>query len=93
MSEPIAAKWRPKKKHLSVLERIFAAEIDNKLPWQGRQSAALAELYAADMIQPMRSTILGGPFGGITIDGWYLTHAGRYAYCSTCDAADDGREG
>lgn len=67
------------KKVLGALERVFAAEIEGRLPFQ---SKALIYLDLCDdgLVEPMERT-----FGGrypVIVKGWQLTHAGRIVYCS-----------
>lgn len=69
------------KKVLKALERVFAAEIEDRLPFQ---SKALIYLDLCDdgMVQPMERTFYGR--FPMTVKGWELTHAGRITYCSAC---------
>jgi hypothetical protein len=70
----------------SALEKVFAAEIEDRLPFQSR-AKIYDELYQRGMIAPMQK-VYGGSFS-VTVDGYQLTHAGRYAYCSNCRDAED----
>jgi hypothetical protein len=69
------------KKVLRALERVFAAEIEDRLPFQ---SNALIYLDLCDegMVEPMERTS-GGRFP-VIVKGWQLTHAGRITYCGSC---------
>jgi hypothetical protein len=69
------------KKVLRALERVFAAEIEDRLPFQ---SNALIYLDLCDegMVEPMERTF-GGRFP-VIVKGWQLTHAGRITYCGSC---------
>lgn len=69
------------KKVLRALERVFAAEVNNRLPFQ---SKALIYLDLCDdgLVEPMELTF-GGRFP-VVAKGWQLTHAGRIIYCSSC---------
>lgn len=69
------------KKVIAALERVFAAEINDRLPFQSR---ALIYLDLSDdgLVAPMERTF-GGRFP-VTVKGWQLTHAGRLLYCSSC---------
>lgn len=71
-----------KKRYLDMLERVFVAEINDRLPFQSKRKIML-ELAAEGYIQPM-TTILPGRFP-VRIEGWELTHLGRLSYCTTCD--------
>ena len=70
------------KKELDILGRIFAAEIDGKLPCQLRDSKTLQALLEDGCVQPDEIKI-GGRFP-MTIRGYALTHRGRILYCESC---------
>ncbi len=68
---------------LKVLEQAFAAEIEDRLPFQSR--SALAHKLAADgYLQPMEINYRPDRFGAVVVKGWQLTHLGRITYCETC---------
>lgn len=69
------------KKVLKALERVFAAEIEDRLPFQSKALIYL-DLYDEGLVQPMERTF-GGRFP-IIAKGWQLTHAGRITYCGSC---------
>jgi hypothetical protein len=70
------------KAEIKALERVFAAEIENRLPFQSR--AKIFQRLAADgMIEPMERRFNGDRFGLIIVNGWQLTHLGRLAYCTS----------
>lgn len=69
------------KTKLKALERIYAAEIENRLPLQSR-ARVFRELYEDDMVH-----IDCVQRGRAIVSGWCLTHAGRLAYCSAQKAA------
>jgi hypothetical protein len=70
------------KAEIKALERVFAAEIENRLPFQSR--AKIFQRLAADgMIEPMDRRFNGDRFGLIIVNGWQLTHLGRLAYCTS----------
>jgi hypothetical protein len=69
------------KKVLKALEKVFAAEIEGRLPFQSKALIYL-DLQDEGLVQPMERT-----FGGrhpVIVKGWQLTHVGRLAYCSAC---------
>lgn len=66
---------------LDALEKVFAAEIEDRLPFQSKV-AIYRRLHNNGLIQPMERTF-GGRFP-VTVTGWQLTHAGRFLYCSSC---------
>lgn len=71
-------------KEKKVLERIFAAEIENRLPAQFAKSRNLTLDMLEDrgMIVKLEMT-LGGRFP-VRIEGWGLTNYGRIVYCGSC---------
>ena len=69
---------------MKYLERVWAAEIEGRLPFQARASKMLKLLAEEKLIQPMRTEFGRDRFGAIVVEGWQLTHAGRFLYCSTC---------
>jgi hypothetical protein len=70
---------------LKALERVFAAEIEGRLPFQSK-ARIFYELCRDGLIEPMER-VFGGRFP-ITAKGYQLTHAGRLLYCSSCDDDD-----
>lgn len=66
------------KKMIDMLGRVFAAEVDNRLPLQTRAKTA-AELTELGYLQFDSELKFG-----VKVSGYYLTHAGRFAYCSHC---------
>lgn len=69
---------------LNQLEKLFAAEIENRLPFQTR--AKWIEKMAADgYVEPLTMDLGRDRFGPIMVSGWQLTHAGRLLYCMSCD--------
>jgi hypothetical protein len=69
---------------IKALERVFAAEIEGRLPYQSR--AKIYQQLADDgLIEPMERKFGGDRiFGAVTVTGWQLTHAGRLLYCTSC---------
>lgn len=66
---------------LKALEKVFAAEIDDRLPFQS-EAAIFRRLCDEGLIEPMQRQ-LGGRFP-VVVKGWQLTHAGRFMYCRSC---------
>lgn len=66
---------------LRALGRVFAAEVDGRLPFQSK-AKIFRKLCEAGMVEPMERT-LGGRLP-VTVSGYQLTHAGRLAYCCSC---------
>lgn len=69
---------------LKALEKVFAAEIENRLPFCSR-AGIYRELCDEGLLMPMER-VLGGPPFPVRISGFQLSHAGRFAYCVSCDA-------
>lgn len=67
-----------KKSHYEALERIFTAEINGRLPLQSK-AAVFTELEELGLAQRGHEM-----FGRVKVEGWYLTQAGRLAYCVSC---------
>lgn len=66
---------------LKLLERIFDAEISNRLPAQIR-SKHLPRLEKEGYVSRME-IVLGGGLP-VTVKGWALTELGRMTYCESC---------
>ena len=69
------------KKDFSLLGKIFDAEVNGLLPYQSK-SKEYARLEREGLVEAV-SNVLPGRFP-VVIEGWYLTHAGRHAYCANC---------
>jgi hypothetical protein len=67
-----------KKCHYKALERIFTAEIEGCLPLQSK-AAVFPELATMGLAQHGEEK-----WGNVSVKGWYLTQAGRLAYCMEC---------
>lgn len=74
----------PTKAELNALEKVFAAEINDHLPFQSK-AKIFRQLCEDGMLEPMERHFGGDRFGAITVSGYQLTHAGRMAYCMSCD--------
>jgi hypothetical protein len=72
---------------MKLLEKAFAAEVENRLPFQARSE--LAHKLAKDgYLQPMETwmrSYAAGNLGPVLVKGWQLTHAGRLTYCMSCE--------
>lgn len=81
-----------KKAHLIALEKLFAYEVNRALdptaiglPMQSK-AKVFTELERDGMVERAQRTV-PSRFGPITVRGWELTHAGRFAYCASTDEA------
>jgi hypothetical protein len=81
---------RMTKAELQILEHIFTAEIEGRLPFQfgrrGDPKLAL-KLESEGYIQRMERT-LGGRFP-MQVKGWALTLCGNLAYCTWCKDVEE----
>jgi hypothetical protein len=76
-------------KDFSLLGKIFAAEIGGVLPYQSK-SKEYDRLEGMGLVQCGEETRhFNDGFPPMQIIGWYLTHKGRYMYCSNCDEVDE----
>jgi hypothetical protein len=71
------------KQKLAALEKVFAAEIYNQLPFQSK-ARIFKRLQDEGYLQPFRRQFKYR-LGVVTVDGYQLTHAGRYLYCKSCE--------
>ncbi len=75
------------KKTLRALEKVFAAEIADRLPFQSK-AKIFADLCDEGLLAPMQRVVgEGEPFPAI-VSGYQLTHAGRITYCASCEDED-----
>ena len=66
---------------IAALEKVFAAEIEGRLPFQSK-AKIYERLCNEGLVAPMERK-----FGGrvpVSVSGYELTHAGRIVYCSAC---------
>ena len=72
------------KRELALLERAYAAEIDAAVRGHGldmiQTRSKLADKLVADGLLEPRTV----QSRYVTVTGYGLTHAGRFAYCQTC---------
>lgn len=66
---------------MRALERVFAAEIEDRLPFQSK-AVIFKTLCEEGLLEPMERRF-GGRFP-VVVKGYQLTHAGRLMYCSAC---------
>lgn len=66
------------KKTFELLGRIFAAEVDGRLPYQSK-SKEYPKLEEDGLCEGVTRR-----FGPVIVQGWILTHLGRMAYCQAC---------
>ncbi|MGH8261384.1 MAG: hypothetical protein ACREUG_17010 [Steroidobacteraceae bacterium] len=82
---------RLNKATMDALERVFAAEIEGRLPLYSK--AKIYDRLCEDGLVEFGTFNLGKDrFGVIRVQGWSLTHAGRLAYCMNCPDLPDSAE-
>ncbi len=77
---------RIRKAHIAALEKVFAAEIDGRLPFQSK-AKIYRELQEDGYLEEM-TRVFGGRFS-VTVQGFQLTELGRLTYCLTCSDAEE----
>ncbi len=80
ITKPVAA-------HFRILEKIFAKEIYDELPYQSK-SKVLLEMERIGLVERMERKYGEGVFA-IVYRGWALTHLGRMSYCAHCPKVKD----
>jgi hypothetical protein len=71
------------KAELCALEKVFAAEIEGRLPFQSK-AKIYDKLQERGMVDHAEQRF-GSGMWRVTVRGWVLTHAGRYTYCKSCE--------
>ena len=69
-----------KSDEIKWMEKVFAAEIENRLPFQTK-AAIMERMEAGGLVEPMKVRM-----SGCTVEGWQLTHRGRIQYCEWASA-------
>lgn len=76
------------KAELELLEKVFAAEVyaafTNGMHLVQTRCKVARKLEADGLLREKEIVVGGWP--PITVKGYELTHAGRMAYCMTCDS-------
>lgn len=67
---------------MNALEKVFAAEIDNRLPFQSK-AKVFRSLCDDGYLEPMNRKFGHDTFS-ITVTGYQLSHLGRLTYCASC---------
>jgi hypothetical protein len=75
------------KQELALLEKVFDREIEGTLRgfhgvFQSKSKLA-ASLAERGLLLRVVATMGRDALGAITVEGWMLSEAGRYAYCSS----------
>lgn len=75
------------KRHLAALEKLFAAEIDGRLPFQSK-ARVFEELVVEQMAAKVERIFGAGERFPVKVSGYELTHLGRIFYCMHCEASE-----
>jgi hypothetical protein len=75
------------KAKLRALETVFAAEIDDRLPFQSK-ARVYRTLHAEGYLVAMQRTF-GTGWSAAVATGYALTHLGRMTYCESCRDIED----
>lgn len=75
-------------KDIALLERAFKTEILAALEGTPRLMQTKATARADALVADGLLTKCVEFWRGIKIEGYELTHAGRFAYCATCEGED-----
>lgn len=67
---------------IKALEKVFAAEVDGRLPFQSR--AKIYDTLNAEGLVARMERKFGSDRFAVVVTGWELTHAGRLMYCMSC---------
>jgi hypothetical protein len=67
----------------SLLDRVFGAEVEGRLPYQTKSKLA-RELEEFGYLE-----FGSEKMGIVSVSGYYLTLAGRMAYCQACPEVPD----
>lgn len=80
------------KAELAMLENVWVAEVNNLLPYQpstqAKKQKEIAEKLVSEGFLEHDKTIMSG----VRVEGYALTHAGRFYYCSSCEGSDEPEE-
>lgn len=75
------------KAELNALGKVFAAEIDGRLPFQSK-AKVFSRLCDDGYLGPMERKYGSGTFA-VNVTGYQLTHLGRLSYCASCADYDE----
>ncbi len=74
---------RLRKNEYAALEKVFAAEIEGRLPLQSKNKVYL-KLESYGYVEKATRDFPADRLCPISVTGWVLTHAGRLTYCMNC---------
>ena len=80
------------KQELAILERAFASEINAAMqgsPLVIQTKSKVAAKLAEEGFLIRVTESFGSGWPKVQIEGYALTHAGRIAYCMTCEGAPE----
>ena len=73
----------PCKRHYDALGKIYAAEVNGRLPFQSK-ARVFKELEAMGLAKEAEEVMGRDRLSAIVVRGWYLTQLGRLTYCMSC---------
>ena len=77
-----------KSSEIKALEKVFTAEIEDRLPFQSK-AKIYASLRDEGYLQDMKVIYGAGERFPVICSGYQLTHLGRMTYCDTCRDAEE----
>lgn len=87
MTDETETTAKPSKAIVAALGKVFAAEIEGRLPFQSKANI-YRDLMAAGLVEPIQRSFGSGAMA-VTVSGYALTILGNYLYCSNCEAESD----
>lgn len=76
------------KAEIQALEKVYVAEVENRLPFQSK-AAIYKRLRDQGLVQDMLVTFGQGNAFAVAVRGYQLTHTGRMLYCMSCEAPEE----
>lgn len=70
------------KAEMNALEKVFAAETNDRLPFQSK-AKIYQSLCSGGYLETMNRKFDHDRFG-VVVAGYQLTHLGRITYCASC---------
>lgn len=75
------------KREKDMLEKVFVAEIEGRLPFQSKSRLAKKLCDDGYLIHDVTS-LPADRLGSVKVSGYWLSHKGRLAYCASCSGVD-----
>ena len=84
-TDPSPIRPRLRAAELRALERVFDAEIHDRLPFQSK-AKVYKDLTRDGYVETMDRRFGHGPLS-VIVTGYTLTHLGCMTYCASCESA------